>query len=127
MHMDPISGAFALLIDPFAGYMHPLPTLSELTQPPQVPSICEVSKVEDVATYITEPSLSTRAPHGQIKRTNPTLKRQKRIHVPLKKRRNHTTLTSPPQNAVNPHLIRHISIARKIRQCWYKQKRIRQP
>jgi hypothetical protein len=37
MHMDPISGALALLIDPLAGYMHPLPTISELTQPPQVP------------------------------------------------------------------------------------------
>jgi hypothetical protein len=66
MHMDPISGALALLIDPLAGYMHPLPTTSELTQPLLVPPLGEVHNVEDVATYITVPSLSPRAPHGQI-------------------------------------------------------------
>jgi hypothetical protein len=75
MHMDSVSGALALLIYPLAGYMHPFPTISEVTQPPQVPPLVEVHNVEDVATYITVPSLSPRAPHGQIKRTNSTLKR----------------------------------------------------
>jgi hypothetical protein len=117
MHMDPISGAFAMLIDPFAGYMHLLPTINKLTQPPQVPSVGKVNRVEYVATYITVPLLSPRAPHGQIKRTTPTIKWQKpfkRLQVPLKKRRYHTTLTSPHLGTINPLLIRHLSIARKI-------------
>jgi hypothetical protein len=61
MHIDPISGALALLIDPLEGNRHPLPTISEVTQPPQVPPLGEVHNVEDVATYITISSFSPRA------------------------------------------------------------------
>jgi hypothetical protein len=77
MHMDPVSGALAVLIDPYESYVHPLPTVSEPTQPPQVPTLRAVHNVEDVATYTTVPSSPPRAPHGQIKRTTPTLKWRK--------------------------------------------------
>jgi hypothetical protein len=125
MHMDPMSGALALLIDPYEGYTHLVPTVSEPTQPPQVPPLGAVHNVEDVTTYTTVTLSSPRAPHGQIKRTTPTLKWRKplkRLQVPLKKRQNHTTLTSPHPDTVNPLLVRHFSIARKRGQCRYTLK-----
>jgi hypothetical protein len=87
MHIDQLSGALALYIDPYAGSIHSLPTIIELPQPPQVPSVGEVNNVEDVPTYTTVTLLSPRAPHGQNKRTTPTLKQQKkfkRLQVPLR-------------------------------------------
>jgi hypothetical protein len=42
MHMDPLSGALALLIDPYEGCINTLPIIIKLTQPPQVPLIGNV-------------------------------------------------------------------------------------
>jgi hypothetical protein len=66
MHMDPISGVFALFIYPYESYVHALPTVSDLTQPPQVSTLMAVHNLENVSTYTTVPSSSLRAPHSQI-------------------------------------------------------------
>jgi hypothetical protein len=37
MHMDPLSGALILHINPYEDCINPVPIFTELTQPPQVP------------------------------------------------------------------------------------------
>jgi hypothetical protein len=79
MHMDALTGARALLIDPYEIYVHPAPIVIEPTQPLQEPRA--VHYVEDVLCLNVHktPSSSPRAPHGQIKATTTTLHRQKPI------------------------------------------------
>jgi hypothetical protein len=77
----------------------------------------------EMGTTDSYPPLSTRAPHGQIKRIKPTLNRPqtfKRLQIPLKIRRTTTTFTSSPVNTINPFFVRHIKIARKLGVTRYK-------
>ena len=124
--MYPLSRALALLIDPYAGSSQPLPCIVELTQTPQV-HVGEINIAEWGPTEILPP-LSTRAPHGQIKRIKPTLNRPqafKRLKIPLQMRRTTTTFISPPVNTIHPLFVKHIKIARNIGVTRYKLARTR--
>jgi hypothetical protein len=64
MHMDPLSGALTLRIDPYAGSSQPLPCIVELPQTLKVHT--EVINTSGMGTTDSYPPLSTCAPHGQI-------------------------------------------------------------
>ncbi len=126
MHMDPVAGVSTLQIDPYVGSSQEFPCIVQLPPTLQV-NIGEINLAE-IGTTREDPPFSTRAPHGKIKRINPTLKQPKlfkRLQIPLKKRRTTTIFTLPSENTINPLFVPHVRIARKIGVNRYKLARIR--